>query len=230
MNYVDNYNLRADLLLGKPIWVNRLGYVYPPTINEIEEINFTKYYTYVNLIVYKDNYIEKCQQLFDALFFYDDIKNLFIEALSFFLKEKNIKCDTNLKIFFNGDTGCLDKNNFNEFVDCIKQINCLSIEDSIKYANNRAKQIAEKLKKLKEKYLKNKKQEGLDFLDIISSVCAKHPSINLFNVGNLTIYQLIDQFKRLNMVDNFYISVESLLHGAEKESIKIIHWAEQIKN
>jgi hypothetical protein len=65
---------------------------------------------------------------------------------------------------------------------------------------------------------------------LISSVCSKHANLSLFNIEKLTIYQLIDQFKRLNMIDEYFISVDSLLAGADSKKVDLNHWSKKIQD
>jgi len=86
--------------------------------------------------------------------------------------------------------------------------------------------LRHQLKKIKEKYAKREKSQ--DIVDIMSAVSSKHPSINVFNCGSLTMYQLIDSYKRLNAVDSYFISIDSILAGASNDEVKVKHWGEKL--
>ena len=68
-----------------------------------------------------------------------------------------------------------------------------------------AKKRKRALKKRQEEASKGQKRksEGLNYSKIISAVCVKHNSINPMNVGSLTYYQLLDQFKMIMDVENY---------------------------
>lgn len=78
---------------------------------------------------------------------------------------------------------------------------------------------------------KKKEQPSNDYTlpNIISAVCAKHSSLNLLNIWDLTILQLYDQFRRLNVIT--YESVEGLRWAAwGEDSIELSAWFKDLTN
>ncbi len=180
------------------------------------------------------------------------------DAFSFFLKEKTIFIPQ-LNIFFLGsedrlndflnnvkDAGSkedlekilegektVNENNFNEFVDVLKVQNCLGDkqeEEKYKPSNKKAQEIADKLKKSKEKInkIKAKKGETLDLGDLISAYSAYSNSVDIIKVWELTFYQFNNQFQRTQLINDYEINIQSLLHGADPKKTKIKHFVSKM--
>jgi len=45
----------------------------------------------------------------------------------------------------------------------------------------------------------------------------------------VTMFQLIDSFKRLNQIDNYFISIDSLMAGADSKDVTVKHWGDKIQ-
>jgi hypothetical protein len=187
------------------------------------------------MISYTQNEIKEALGIFENLTLYDfiianfvidkndDIKNAFLRFLELKTKEQ---VGFNSKGYFILGNQILDSENFNEFIQIIKDQNVLK-DRKEKVVTKKEKDYKELVKKAREKhksYLKSTgKLDDTDILDIISAISCKHPSLNILNIKNLTIYQLMDQLKRLNMIDEYHISIDSLLAGADRKQIDLIH-------
>ncbi|MBE5993213.1 MAG: hypothetical protein E7247_12610 [Paenibacillaceae bacterium] len=71
----------------------------------------------------------------------------------------------------------------------------------------------------------NKTDKNMDLPNIISAVSARHPSLNIYNIWDITVYQLYDQFKRLQ-VNSFY-DIQSMTvaaWGDEKKQFDASQW------
>ncbi len=240
-------NLNMKFLFGKKVEIIGICSLIPKTIEEIDEIGFDVYNQYLStlcitsddiyeLLDMNDNFqdIEPFEFIVSNCLngeYKEEFLKHIINALSFFLNEKVYfhypENEDDRGYFYMSEINegrFLHIANFNFFSDILKMQNCIS--ENISNRNRKPKNEAEKdlyrqLNKARAKY--NKRDN--DMSDIISSICAKHPSVNLFNVRSLTIYQLIDQYKRLNAIDEYFISIESLLHGASSDDVKVTHWS-----
>ena len=98
----------------------------------------------------------------------------------------------------------------------------------MKFKNDIAKKLYEQMQKAnkeKEKQKNKKNDINLSLPNIISSVSSKHPSINLINIWELTIFQLLDCFNRLqnntmHEIDSTRVSV----WGDEKKTFDPSLW------
>ena len=117
-------------------------------------------------------------------------------------------------------------------MDAIKTMHHLDdYLDDIECKNETVKKMMEEMrlarKKTKEKL---SQQNGIGLLDIFSSLCARHPSINSINVKELNYYQLIDQFQRLCVIDNYNANIDALTFGnlSEEAKQKMKHYTSKL--
>ena len=148
----------------------------------------------------------------------DDVKNAYLEILNFFFEEYIIFEEG---VFFvlrekvslselspEHIRGIINEGTFMQVLEILQQICCIydaeeNIDD-MKFKNNAARRIFEKIAKAKkEKNKRSKNDKNMELPNIISSVSTMHPSINLVNIWELTIYQLYDKFKKLQ-INEFY--------------------------
>lgn len=125
----------------------------------------------------------------------------------------------------------INKDNYSYIVDVLKLQNGLMQVEEKKYnpADEKAREIMEKIKRGQEIAKKNKKKDGdLDLQDIISAVAGKSNNLNILDIWDLTVYQLYDHFQRLEMVDGYGISMNAMMHGADIKNVK--HWSSKMKD
>lgn len=130
----------------------------------------------------------------------------------------------------------VDRDNFDDIVTVSKLQNYLEKPESKKQNNpvdEETRMLQEHMKRMREKVEKVKKQQseddgdiGIDIADIISAVSTKSNSINKLNVWDLTLYQLYDEYARLEVIDNYDFSIKAMMAGAK--DVKIEHWSKKI--
>ena len=233
---------RLRYFLGKPARINHVN-IYSPTIDSIAEIGELTYKLYVivasfdkevifkNLFNLSDDEYSKIENedTYDLLVSVPAIKEEMLKAYNFFTKE-NVKFDNNLFSFMINDKVFINKENYIEVSNIIKEINGILEEDNkLKFVNEKAKQMYEKLQRLKNKYKKNK-DDSLDLKDILSILCsAEGNGINVFNVGNLTIYQVYEHFERLNIKERHARLLRVWANGFLGENEKLPEWITKSK-
>lgn len=237
-------DLELYCLIGKPFYVEEFGYIHCPTIGEVLDIGYSEYNKMLSLLCISDDEVrnilnseEQSISAFEFLYFScftgeESFKCQILDALQFFFK-KEIHLGEESCCFFIGDkenNKKLHKLNYMHFTDILKFQNAINDSENeikIESKNSKVEEYLRKLKKAKKEY--DKKFNDTKISDIISAVCARHPSINLLNVISLTTYQVVDQYRRLTMVDDYFITIESLMHGAsssdENEKIEPLHWS-----
>ena len=170
------------------------------------------------------------------------LQKMYVEILSFFFTEKVLYYD-GLFVFSTFDTdnaeeltndnirGVIGEDSFYQVLSIIQQVcGIYSEEDEIpddsEFKNALAKKMFEKIQKAEKEKKKNKKgDKNYTIPNIISSVAAKHPSINFTNIWDLTLYQLIDTFNRLQVDSVYYInSTRVSVWGDEKNSFDQTLW------
>lgn len=126
----------------------------------------------------------------------------------------------------------INKNNFDEFVNIIKEIFCMggnAQSEDFNPANDRAREIAEKLRKGREKAAaaKGESTAEVSILSRYISILAvgNHKDIN--DLMEYTVYQLYDEFGRyeLKMSNDFYFQAK--LAGA-KDLTEVDNWMKDI--
>ncbi|UGO46276.1 hypothetical protein PQE74_gp193 [Bacillus phage vB_BanS_Chewbecca] len=127
----------------------------------------------------------------------------------------------------------IHRDNFDEIIEVVKLQNGLTkvkVEEE-NPVDEETRALMEQMKKNREKVNQMKQNgqddgEGIDLADIISAVSSKSNTINKFNIWDLTLYQLYDEYARLELIDNYDFSVKAIMAGAEKVDLK--HWSSKL--
>lgn len=228
-----------QLILGQPVKID-FFYFSPWKIKDI--LNPEKEFYFLLALLFlkkeqtglKEEYIEKnsSYSVYDFIrvraTIDEEFQKIFIKMLKAFIP--------NFDIYFELGTFWVDKQILSsEHWESLKTVCRKEMhekepekEEEYNFADRRAKELFEKLKKAKEQVAeirKKKKGPGLSFL--INRFCAKSPNINLFNVGELTYYQFIEQLQALIVIEEFDINVLAAINGALEKKKKFIHWTEK---
>jgi len=223
---------RLKLLAGDSIEVDGI-IIKQPKLRDIKNIGIDAYYWCLCfLTITMEQYLTSTKRqdsipdfkeqgitMFDIYLNSIPERDWFIGSLSFFIDGK---------IEYYGDRFLVNnhreitKINYPKIAIAIGEINFIKInyeQQQELYANEKARQIAEKIRQAREKQKALTKKEDVVLLDdIISSVAARHPSLNLLNIWDLTVYQLYDQYHRLRTIDDYNIQAMNLAYrGGEKD-------------
>lgn len=236
---------QTRLLRGSKIDISDNISFYPPTLKDISEIGLEEWLEIINLFFYDLNKIKFSLsdnkafddftpfQIFMFMLSEDDeeiakTREKLTIALSFLTKTEW----TFEKIIFHNGSVPLDEQDWFALRSLVAMEYGIKEEERQEYnlANEKAKAFKEKRKKLEEEVrrIKQKNKEEQNFNDYISAVAAKVPGLNILNVWELTMFQLIDQLNRLNLIDNYEFSLQALLAGADSKKIDVQHWTSKI--
>lgn len=244
-------DLELKLLRGKPLDIG-IGIIHPLTLDEIVELGYSRYNHYLTLLTIDKSYLENqgvdidlseiknFDIIYENCLHHKDFLKEYFDMLELFFKEPVSIGDG---FFYFGDINeiisgeskrVIYRDNFDEIVELIKQLNNISSMDTdLNPANAKAKEILEKRQKAREVLAKVKNADGdsepLTLSDLVSILCANGNNINLSNVWDLTIYQFNNQFNRMKMLENFNINIRSLLAGADPQKVELKHWMSKIK-
>lgn len=253
---MDEYELldfELRVLAGETI-VKDVISIRPKILKEIIKLGYSEYSKNLSFIslnvsdligaVEDQNQIPEDATIFDIIFASGESSLVLqlVSALSYFLDEEEVMFDEELGLVFGKafetreetTEKCIVINhtNYNEVADIIRYQNCVKMPkaDSYNPADEKARAIIEKLKKGQEDVAKAKSKDGdnIDFKAVISSVSTKSNSINKLNVWDLTIYQLYDEFKRLELISGYETSILAMLNGADIKDLK--HWANKMED
>jgi hypothetical protein len=238
-------------LRGSPILALDDIYVYPTTLSEIEQIGFESYNSFINILCVNKETLLKSYQLthqemseylkadyFELLMSFIehmvDLKSIIINSLSLFLREE-IYFDSEEKLLFinrNDEKLYIVEELLNKIKSVILKQNYMenTKDDPQKFnpENDKARELIEKMKQVKNKLKKQNNEEGLNLSDIISIVATYSNDINILTVWNLTIYQLYESYLRLVMWDEYHNNFLLLPHVSDNKSLNLKHWATKI--
>lgn len=171
----------------------------------------------------------------------DKIRSTYVEIFNFFFVETVIyqegffillkdEVANPEKIKREQVRGAIAKDNFSQVMSLLQQICCIYNEeeslDDMKFKNNLARKLMEKMLKAKKKEQETKKSDlNLTIPNIISSLANKHPSLNYVNIWDLTIFQLLDAFNRTQANSMYDIdSTRVSVWGDEKKTFDVSLW------
>lgn len=196
------------------------GEAYWSSLTEEEQDKITIYNIIEEDKQIRSTYVE----IFD-FFFVETV--IYQEGFFILLKEKPANLD---EIKKEQVRGAIAKENFSQVISLIQQICCIYNEeeslDDMKFKNNLARKLMEKMLKAKKKEQETKKSDlNLTIPNIISSLANKHPSLNYVNIWDLTIFQLLDAFNRTQANSMYDIdSTRVSVWGDEKKTFDVSLW------
>lgn len=126
--------------------------------------------------------------------------------------------------------GVISENIFLQVLNAIQQVCCIADKednvDESQFKNNLARRLYYKMQKA-EKKAREERQGDINFTlpNIISAVSNKHPTIDPISVWNLTVFQLLDSFNRLQVNSMFDIDAARVsVWGDEKKTFNAALW------
>ena len=152
-----------------------------------------------------------------------DKKKATLQLLSILFPTYKISFTPNSIIFIaEGGNVIVDANNFDSLQEVVKQVLCINSsanQTGFNPANDRAKEIAEKLMRGRQRVAEQKGDTNSSVLSrYISILTIGLHSMSLDNVINLTLYQLYDLVERYTLYTNWDIDIRSRLAGAKPDS------------
>ena len=234
INIILKDDLELLLLSGMPIELN-FGKLYPLKLQDIVKLGYSKYNYYISLLLIdksnlqneEDNLndITNFEVIYEICNFNEQFKKNYFNMLELFSKE-TVRLWNGF--FYFGDLKeerIINKDNFDEFIILLKEINCMINKEDNEFnpANEKAREIAERIKRAREKInkVKSKSGENLSLSDLISAFAFYNKNTDLNSIFEMTIYQFNNQFQRMQLVNNYEISIQSLLHGADPKKVEI---------
>lgn len=184
-------------------------------------------------------------KLFNILKTDESLINDYIQLLNFFFEERVVYYSDSFVLIDNSYksddleilpqeafVGVIGNNStFCQVLSLIQQICCI-YDDSenigeLKFKNSKAEQLYIRMKVAEKKQKEKEKDENFDFSipNIISAVSNFHPSINPLNVWDLTMFQLIDSFERIQLGKTFGIkSLNVAVWGDKENTFDMSEW------
>ena len=225
---IKQFTIKEIAEIGYDKYLNSIGFL-ATTVDD-----FLKYL--IDTEAYMDLYLKKHE--LDVLDFFimfgsdEDYKNIFEDSMEMLLGLEEgqivIEAFSNRVLYkpdmSDDDTKLISNELFEEIITLIKASNgMIGLQDDSEGNpyDERAREILDKMKKNREKVKRIKEMEddeerrGLH--DIISAVTVKSPSTNKILILNFTLFQVYDEFSRLYAIENYNMSVKSLMYGGQTE-------------
>lgn len=229
---INEQDLKLKLILGLPIEINKIK-IHSVKVKDIADFGYLRYNQALKIISADSFEIKRILDSkenispfeFVVISVMSDVQiRILIEGfLSLVLSDKTEFSEE--KLCFNVGKHELNKDNFDEIASIICKRNGIfkSEKDLGKPSNEKARKILEK-RNLARSKLKKSGENGFDLADLISFLSVYFDTYKLLN---LDIYQLTDRFTRIIKKENYDISVNSLIHGANKSDLDLKHWSEK---
>lgn len=247
----DAIDVEMRLLSGQVMMVGEVP-IKPFKLKDVAEIGYSEFQSNINILMLTlDDMIDAIDdfslvaelkanrhkyKVFDMLVVNEDMTMLLKNSLSMIFRTENIIATNNrlgeISLIVDNHF-IIDRDNYNEVSKVIEVQNNPSLggsqEDEYNPSGDVAKSIADKINESKRKIQKSKAMssgsDGVTLNDIISSVSVMSNSVNKINIWELTIYQLYDDFARLNKIDNYNLQIKASMMSSE---VEVEHWSEPL--
>lgn len=186
--------------------------------------------------------------VFDVATLLKQTRELYRGVLSFFMVEEVVWDDANRRFAIcvndedkNGNSvkvmvGAIDRNNFDTVRSVILQANFIGLDkddEPVHHSSEKSKALWEQAQKYLAEQAKTdagkKEKPEYSISNIISKLCAAHPSYNLLNIFDLTIFQLYDAFFQFGYLRSSDLNERIFSnHGGDK--FKFEDWLKPILN
>lgn len=221
---VEHFIKTAALFGDEMLIEDQMGTFKCPTMNELGS-NKT---VYVSLASKFMDMYEECSGMFEKILSDKEMTYQFGFLMTLFFCAEKVRWE--------GGSLCTEKGNkvnttnvalFMEVLKILHHRNKSS--DRYVFANSLAEEMMREAMR-REREIENKvsNKDGIGFLEIASTLCARHPSINTANIGQLNYYQVLDQYRRLMLIDAY---APCLYGNATEEYVrKIQHYSTELVN
>ncbi|MDF2650404.1 MAG: hypothetical protein K0Q73_6209 [Paenibacillus sp.] len=243
---MNNNDLELKLLYGAPIDLEHVGTIHNPSLRDIVTMGESLYNQYLSAILFHKSHIEglnleeaytSFQILFNYCYHNEDFRDITLKAIQFFFKENaHLGHDDTDVFFYFGDISesrRINESNFDLIQDIIKKMNYIKTSKETDYnpANSKAQQMIDLI--MNNKKNKPKPKETMNLHSIISGLAWKSNSHHLFNIFDLTIYQLYQGFSTMENIDHYYHTLVGIYSGnvnGKDINFAQLHWAKKSEN
>lgn len=183
----------------------------------------------------------KCFNAFDVATLLTQTRELCRVVLSFFMLEDLVWDEAHrcyLVMAQDAEEPCvigeINRDNFDEVRETMLQLNFIGLDKGdappVQHSDDKSKELWEKVQgHLKEQAQKESKEDKPEYhlSNIISKICAVHPSYNLLNIYGLTVFQLYDAFFQVSYMRSSDLNEQIFSnHGGDK--FKFENWLKPI--
>lgn len=153
-------------------------------------------------------------------FFVENI--LYKDGMFILLKDSGSEWDGNI----DDVSGVISKENISQVLELMQEVCCIREveEEKPKFKNETARKVWEKIQKGKREQ-KKPVDKNMSLPNLISAISNHHPSLNYQNIWDITIFQLLDAFRR--MQNNLVFEIDKMrvsVWGDEKKTFDPALW------
>lgn len=240
------FDYRLALMTGVDIPVPELQLVlHQPTIKEISMVGEQDFFIGIQLLcVKKELYIQDESLLANTTNFQifmtmindkqmADKKDCVLQVFTLLLPQHQVIFTPRSIILKNGEVSVIiDEGNFEALQEVLTEQFCLrgSGQEQFNPQSKKAKEIAQKLMKARQKVAAIKAKEGGGgsmFAQYISTLVVGLSSLNMIDAIGLTMYQLYDLVERYSLYLNWDIDIRSRMAGAKADK-PVENWMKSI--
>ena len=224
--------------------------IYPVTLKQIATVGAKNFYSYLNIFTlnkedvdeyFANEQIEQDLTPFQFLLVMTQMDPQYLstvqEAFKLFLHEDKLVFLRQNEAIVLGERSegrVITNESFEAIKRIVEAANILDTQSADARMDNpsdaRAAQIIKKLKEGRKMREKAKSDSNLSFSDLVASLAAGGNGLNILNVWDLPYYAFNDQFKRMQMREEYENTYRSLLAGADPKKVKIRYWIDTIQD
>lgn len=189
---------------------------------------------------------QETMHLYDIVTVDEILLNTYIEIFNFFFVERVVFREGFFVVLKDGDypladsdievttdiiQGVIHKDIFYDALDLLQQICFIKADEeddeaNLVFKNEKARRLWNKMKEAEKEQKKNSEHNAdMTIPNIISSVAAKSTNLNIITIWDATLFQLYDQFNRLQNNDAHNInSMRVAAWGDEKKTFDYALW------
>ena len=239
-------DIRLALMAGIDIPIPECQLIlHQPSVKEIAYMGEANFFTGIQCLCLQKNMVIQDESLLQNITNFQifmtimqekqtmDKKQDVISVLNLLFPKYQVMF-TPRSIMFNSSDGVfmIDEANFESLQQVLTQVFCIQNSDAASFnpANKKAKEIADKLMKARQKVAQLKAQEGGEgsaLAQYVSTLTVGLNSMSLTDCLDLTIYQLHDLMERYSLYINWDIDLKSRLAGGKPDK-PVDNWMKNI--
>lgn len=241
-----------DLLSGDCIYANGIGHVRSPKLKEMwpsSGIGWDRYNYYIFFLKIGENQLslldgidrKENETLFECMVRHAELRELYLEAFSFFIAENVIFDDRGNRflVYRQNDensqpqlVGIISTDNFDYVRAVILLLNYIPLDQTdiqTTYESKAAEEAWKNMQRYLDQQEPTKKDESMNIGNILSKLCAIHPSINYLNVFELTVFQFYDAFFQCCYMHSVSFT-EAIVSNHGSKEFKYESWLKPVRN
>ena len=239
-------DIRLALMAGIDIPIPECQLImHQPTIKEIAYMGEENFFQGIQYLCLQKNMVIQDESLLESITNFQifmtimqekqtaDKKADVVQVLSLLFPKYQV-IFTPRSIMFNSteENLMIDEGNFESLQSTISEVFCIQNSDAAAFnpANKKAKEIADKLMKARQKVAKLKAENGgggSALAQYVSTITIGVASMSLQNCLDLTMYQLYDLMERYSLYINWDIDLKSRLAGGKPDK-PVENWMKNI--